>query len=465
MNILVIGDIMLDINHNSCVNRNAPEADIPIYDVTNINYILGGAANVAQNLKNLEANVELISVIGDDFFGKKIKKLLDSKNIKNCLIIDEDRKTTQKNRIFYNNTLTTRFDIEDKDDISRELENHLFDYILQKKEKIDAIIISDYDKGAITTILCQKIINYSNKNNIYTFVDPKIKCVEKYKNCFCFKPNLHEGEIITKEKNIEQILINLQNIVHSSHIVLTSGEKGIYIDKKENNICHDNKINVIDVTGAGDIVLSILTYCFLQNKDIYLAAKVANYVAGKSVQYIGNYNVSKNDIQEYFDKNQTQIQNQKQLQNKIIYEHEIEKIKELKKNQNIVFTNGCFDIIHSAHIKNLQFAKTQGDILVVGLNSDESIKQLKGSTRPINVEEERATLLSLFDFVDYIIIFHDVTPLNIIKLLTPFTIVKGGDYTKEQIIGSKYAKQIILFDYIEGKSSSIVINKILQNKI
>jgi D-beta-D-heptose 7-phosphate kinase/D-beta-D-heptose 1-phosphate adenosyltransferase len=462
MNILVIGDIMLDINYNASINRNAPEANIPIYDVTNINYILGGAANVVQNLQNLETNVELISVIGYDFFGKKIKNLLDSKNIKSLLIIDENRKTTQKNRIFNNNILTTRFDIEDKDDISTELEDIIFDYVVQKKEKIDAIIISDYDKGVITITLCQKIINYSNQHNIYTFVDPKIKCVEKYKNCFCFKPNLHEGQIITKENDIDNILCHLQNIIHSSHIILTCGEKGIYIDKKENNICHDNKINVIDVTGAGDIVLSIITYIFLQNKDLQLATKVANYVAGKSVQCIGNYNVSKNDIQEYFDREKFQKQTQNQVkQNKIIYETEIEKIKELSKNENIVFTNGCFDIIHSAHIQNLQFAKKQGDILVVGLNSDESIKQLKGPTRPINVEEERATLLSLFDFVDYVIIFNDNTPLSIIKLLTPFTIVKGGDYTKEQIIGSEYAKQVLLFDYIADKSSSIVINKIL----
>ena len=177
MNILVIGDIMLDINYNSVINRTAPEANIPIYNINDVNYILGGASNVAQNLNYLESNVELVSIINNDYYGKIIKQLLDDKKIKYQLFEDL-RKTTQKHRIFNNNTISVRYDIEDTHEISCELSKKIVEYIINKKN-IDAIIISDYNKGLLTTNLCIQIIDFANKNQIYTFVDPKIKNIEK----------------------------------------------------------------------------------------------------------------------------------------------------------------------------------------------------------------------------------------------------------------------------------------------
>jgi D-beta-D-heptose 7-phosphate kinase/D-beta-D-heptose 1-phosphate adenosyltransferase len=149
-----------------------------------------------------------------------------------------------------------------------------------------------------------------------------------------------------------------------------------------------------------------------------------------------------------------------EINSKIIYDYEIDKITKISKKRNIVFTNGCFDILHSAHIELLKFSKNQGDVLVVGLNSDDSIKRLKGETRPINNIDERAKILSLFDFIDYIIVFSDDTPLNIITMLTPDILIKGSDYNKENIIGKEFVKQIILFDFVQNKSSTRVINKI-----
>lgn len=473
MNILVIGDIMLDINYMTTINRKAPEANIPIHDIQQINYILGGSSNVAHNLKCLNTNVELISVIGNDETGEKIQNLLKEKEIRYNLFIDKNRKTTQKNRIFYNEELVLRYDNEERNDVPNEIQEQILDYICLKAiKKIDAIVISDYDKGVITENLCKKIIDFANEYSIYTFVDPKIKNVNKYKNCFCFKPNLNEIEIMTNENDndINKMFNKIKETICPTNIVLTCGEKGIYVNNCENHIAHDTLIQPIDVTGAGDVVLCILVYIFLLKKDLLLASKIANYIAGKSVQTIGNYNISLRNIDEYFIKERKQEQFRKLKQNKIIYDYETDKIQEIKNiltdNNNekskIVFTNGCFDIIHSAHIKNLQFAKKQGDILVVGINSDESVKRLKGESRPINNIRERCELLSLFDFINYIIVFNDDTPLNIIKHLTPHTIVKGSDYKKEQIVGAEYADNIVLFDYIEGKSSSLVIKKILE---
>jgi len=452
MNIIIIGDVMLDINYNSQVTRNAPEANIPIYNILDKNYILGGAANVAHNLKNLGANVELVGLIGNDTYGTIIKNNLDSKQIENKLFID-NRNTIQKNRIFLNSELNVRFDIEDTYDISNIIENEVIHYVTNKGNT-DAIIISDYDKGFVTEYLCQQVIKYANENNIPTFVDPKIKNFLKYKDCFLFKPNIVEAEKLTNCKNLDLIINSLKTSINCTNLLITRGKEGMILNSTINKIEHDSIINLIDVTGAGDIVLSVLVYIYLKGGDLLKACKVANYVAGKSIGVIGNYTISQNDIDEYLDNNDRT--------SKIIYDHEISKIEKISKHTNIVFTNGCFDILHSAHIKNLQFAKSNGDILVVGLNSDDSIKRLKGPERPINNISERSTILSLFDFVDYIIIFSDDTPLNIIKLLKPNIMIKGSDYKKEDIVGAEFADKIILFDFISGKSSTNIINKIKQ---
>jgi len=454
MNIIVIGDIMLDINYDSKVTRNAPEADIPIYNIKDTRYILGGAGNVANNLKNLGENVDLIGLIGNDIYGTIIKNKLDSMQIEHKLFID-NRNTIQKNRIFLNNEIKVRFDTEDTYDISDAIENDVIYYITHK-QKTDAIIISDYDKGFVTQRLSQTIIKYANENNIPTFVDPKIKNYLKYKDCFLFKPNISEAETLTNQKDLDIITSSLKTSINCKNLLITMGKDGMILNSAENKIEHNSIINLVDVTGAGDIVLSVIVYIYLKCGDLLKACKVANYVAGKSIGVIGNYNISHNDINEYVDNNKRD--------NKIINDYEIEKIEKISKHSNIVFTNGCFDILHSAHIKNLQFAKSNGDILVVGLNSDESIKRLKGSDRPINNIDERSTMLSLFDFIDYIIIFSDDTPLNLLKLLKPKVLIKGSDYKKNDIVGTEFVDKIILFDYIDNKSTTRLV-KIIKNLI
>ena len=337
-------------------------------------------------------------------------------------------------------------------------------YIINKTN-IDAIVISDYNKGLLTSQLCKEIIDYSNKNNIYTFVDPKIKNVEKYQNCFCFKPNMVECKAITElnetelneSKNIDSMFTIIKQKINCKNTVITSGENGIYINNKSNHITHDEKIDVIDVTGAGDIVLTVITYVYLKTKDLVLACKIANSIAGKSVQTIGNYNISNSEIEGYLHSNTIININM----NKIMHDYESDKIQNIKNpNKKIVFTNGCFDILHSAHIKILQFSKKQGNILVVGINSDESIKRFKGSERPINNVEERTNILALFDFIDYIIIFNDDTPYNIIELLKPNILVKGSDYKKDDVVGANLVDDVILFDYIQNKSTTLIVNKI-----
>ena len=446
MKIVIIGDIIIDINHNVETTRMAAEANIPVYNILSTEYILGGASNVAKNLKNIDCDVEIISVFGNDYNGQKIIQLFEEINLKNCIFFDEKRSTTQKYRLFQNNKLINRHDIETTNDIDIYYQDEILKY-LYLIDKVDAIIISDYNKGVVTKRLCEETINYANNNNIYTFIDPKIKDFIKYKNCFCFKPNLLEGTIISGKINKEDILSYLKENINCKNIILTCSEDGLYINEIENHIRHKNKLDVIDVTGCGDVVLSIIVYIFLLKKDIILAGQIANYIAGKSLQKIGNYCISKKDIESYI--------------HPIIYESETECINLIRsQNNKIIFTNGCFDVIHSAHIKLLQYCKKQDGILVVGINSDESVKKLKGCSRPINCIKERCELLQNLNIIDYIIIFDSNNPIGILKLLRPNIMVKGGDYTKENILGKEYTDKILIYNYIPELSSTITINKI-----
>lgn len=454
MNVLVIGDVMIDINYFSKIERNAPEANIPIHNILDINYILGGASNVANNLNQLNVNVELISVVGNDIFGDKIKSILEKNQIKNKLFLDNERKTTQKNRIIHNNAVTVRYDIEDTKDIQENISNQIFEYV-KDKTIVDAVVISDYDKGLVTYSLCQNIINYCNEKNIPTFVDPKLKNYSKYYGCFCFKPNLHESQQISQSTNLQMIFDFIKKNIRPINTVITCGKDGIYINNVETHITHEKNMNVVDVTGAGDVVISILVYCFVKYRDILISSKIANYIAGKSVEVVGNYIVNSNDVDDYYQ----QLVGGKNEFEKVIYDTEINKLIQFR-NKNVIFTNGCFDIIHSAHLKLLNFSRKQGDILIVGLNSDESIKRLKGNTRPINEIGERTELLLSLNIVDYIVIFTEDTPYNILKYIQPNIMVKGGDYTKENIIGGEFTNDILLFDYIQNKSTSLIVEKI-----
>lgn len=477
MSVIVIGDVMIDIYYNSKIKRNAPEAsNIPVYNIIDKHFILGGAANVALNLHKLESNVELLGIIGDDVSGKKIEELLEKSNIKCKLFVDKNRNTTQKNRIFFNDMLNVRFDVENDNDIPEYIETEILNYIYAKQD-IHAIIISDYDKGILTDQLCKSVIAYANKNNILTFVDPKIKNYEKYKNCFLIKPNIFEAEKISNEKDMSKIINIIHDKIDCKHLLITLGEEGMTLstssEKYNSNSTTqyhtykiENKSSSVtkkDVTGAGDVVLSVIVYVYMKKKNNLLeACNVANYIAGKSVGIIGNYTISPSDVDEYY-KNFIHADTGENIDNninKIIYDYEFDKIIELSNKKNIVFTNGCFDILHSGHIQCLKFAKSQGDVLVVGLNSDDSIKRIKGPTRPINDINERSTILSLFDFIDYIIIFSDDTPFNVLKLLKPLKMIKGSDYKIENIIGSEFVNEILLFDYINGKSSTNIIDKI-----
>lgn len=471
--ILVVGDIILDINYFTVTKRKAPEADIPIYNVVQQESILGGCAQVAKTLKLMDNNIELISVLGDDEYGKQIQNLLKNKQIESKLFIDPHRKTTQKHRTFFSNSfdgkpshtssppttslitqftpnhLVNRLDIEDVVSINSNLETEIFEYI-KKKTDLDAVILSDYNKGVLTLSLCRNIIQYCNEKNILTFVDPKLDDVSKYQNCFCFKPNMLEAKQITDANKTGEIFKSLYKTIFPKNIIITDSNKGVYVNNSRNIISGKNDVNVVDVTGAGDVFIAVLVSCFLQNRNILSSSKIAQFIASKSVEYIGNYDFQQRHLNEY-----------ELLEKQVFYENDFESIQFMRSlYSKIIFTNGCFDVFHSAHLQLLRFCKEQNGIVILGLNSDTSIQRLKGKKRPINSIHERVNLLKNLPYVDFIIIFDEETPLNILKYLKPNIMVKGSEYKIEDIVGQNDCEEVKLFPYISGISTTHIVNRI-----
>ncbi len=458
MNFIVIGDVMIDKYYISNTNRISPEAPIPVFEVKNIEYKLGGAANVTYNLKSLNCDVKIISISGNDKNHEKIIELFDKNNIKNFIFKDISRKTTIKNRIISDNTIYSRFDIEDKHEINDSIETNIFNKIklLSDINNINGIILSDYNKGLLTEKLCQNIIKFANDKNILTFIDPKINNINKYKNCTLFKPNLSEANLISSKENINEKIIDIYNKINCQIVLITLGKDGmIYYDGKNINYInnYDNNIKCVDVTGAGDSVLSAFVYYYCYTKNIEKSCKFSQFIGKKSVEFMGNYIIKLEDIYDF--------ENNNKFNSKILNIKDLKEFKNLNKNKKIVFTNGCFDIMHIGHLKLLEFCKKNGDIVIVGLNSDNSIKLLKGEKRPINIENDRIEFLSILNFIDHIVVFEDETPYELLSQLKPNIMVKGGDYNIENIVGREFAEEILIFNFIEGKSTSNIIQKII----
>ena len=454
MNILVFGDIILDINLYGTSNRLAPEAPIPVVNINNIDYVIGGAGNVASNLTSLGCNVYVCSVVGNDENGKIVKDKMQ-KNTKDCFIfVENNEKTSSKYRTFIGKNLHARYDIETVDEICQNTQKNIYEQIEKMIDKFDGVIISDYMKGVVAFDLCQNIINLFNLNKKPIFVDPKDKNYAKYKNCTFIKPNRPESENIinikTSIENSEKCLKLIKEKINCESCMITFSEDGLCIDDRNNRYYHiniENKKEVIDVTGAGDTVMAAYVFKYLKTKDELLSAKFANYCGQIKITHIGVYSITLSD-EIGFIKNNNKLINRTDLDNLLIS----------LKNKKIVFTNGCFDILHYGHISYLQKAKMLGDILIVGLNSDSSIKMNKGENRPYNKELYRIEQLKALECVDFVIVFDEKTPTELLKTINPDLYVKGGDYKVEDLIGKEYAKQTLCLNYVNGISSTKLIN-------
>lgn len=465
-NILVVGDLMIDHYLWGSCNRISPEAPVQVVDVSSETSVLGGAGNVINNLISLGANVSILSVIGDDESGNELKSMLEKQNVNASLVVEKNRETSRKTRLMASKSQVVRYDKESKDSISPQSVQELYEKFLEKigaVQTIDVILLSDYAKGVLTFDLVSKIITTANKKGIKVLVDPKGDDYAKYKGAYLLTPNKKEAEIASKikiedQKTLTKCLKKLKKEASMIISLVTLSEGGIaFLQNDRVSIKSTVAKEVYDVTGAGDTVLASLGFAIGLGNNIEASVEFANLAAGVVVGKLGSATVTMDEIQEY---KSSLLKSSIELQIKTI--DEIEKIsKRLKsRNKKLVFTNGCFDILHKGHVSYLNIAKSFGDVLILGLNSDPSVKRLKGEDRPINTQDDRAYILSSLKCVDYVVIFDEDTPYELIKKVQPNILVKGADYELKNIVGVDIADETKLVEFVNGISTTKTIERI-----
>ncbi|MBA3026388.1 MAG: D-glycero-beta-D-manno-heptose-7-phosphate kinase [Sulfurimonas sp.] len=462
-NILVVGDLMIDHYLWGSCERISPEAPVQVVDIAKETTVLGGAGNVISNLNALGAKVSVGSVIGDDANGAELIEMLqsigvDTKNI----FLQKNRKTSKKSRVIAVSQQILRYDKESKEKIEASSVDAIMNALNNTISNFDIVILSDYGKGVLTDDLCQRIIRLANANNVRVLVDPKGSDFTKYKGAYLLTPNKKEAIIATgieikDEKSLEKALLQLKTECDLGISLITLSEDGIATYDNELKVFPTVAKEVFDVTGAGDTVIASIAFALSAGKNIEESAKFANLAAGVVVGKIGSATVSIAEIEEY-----------EATLHKSTSDAHIKSFEDINaivsryrsNGKKIVFTNGCFDILHVGHVKYLQIAKSFGDILIVGLNSDESVSRLKGPTRPVNIAEDRAYLLAALEAVDFVVPFTEDTPYELIKMIQPDVLVKGGDYEGKEVVGTEFAGKLKLVDFVDGKSTTKTIEKI-----
>ena len=461
--ILVVGDLMIDHYLWGSSERISPEAPVQVVDVDSESTVLGGAGNVINNLNALGALVDVISVIGECETSKELKDLLcDIKIETQYLITQKNRVTSKKSRIIAAQQQVIRYDRESTSEINNKSQVAILKVFKKIVNNYDVILLSDYGKGLLTFELTQSLISIANENKKKVLVDPKGLDYSKYKGAYLLTPNKKEASeatniIIKDNESLTQSIRILKDQIDLTVSLITLSEQGVAIFDNELRIHPTVAREVFDVTGAGDTILASLGFAISCNKDIDEAIKFANLASGVVVGKIGSATVTLNEIIEY----ESSLNKSTSDEHIKTWDEMSSIISELKNNdKKIVFTNGCFDILHIGHVKYLEKAKNFGDILILGLNSDNSTQRLKGKNRPINTQDDRAYILASLEMVDYVVIFNEDTPLDLIKLIRPDVLVKGGDYEGKAVVGQDIAKELKLVQFIDAKSTSKTIKKI-----
>ena len=464
-NILIVGDLMIDQYFWGKSERISPEAPVQVINVSNETMVLGGAGNVINNLKVLGANVDVISVIGNDENAIKLKDLLIAINVDIKYLITEDtRITSKKSRVIASQQQVVRYDQETIDEINMLSQNLMLETFKKIINNYDIVLISDYGKGILSSKLTQSIINVASQNHKKILVDPKGLDYSKYKGAYLLTPNIKEASGATNiniidDETLSKAITQLKSLCDLEVSLVTLSENGIAIYDHSLRIHPTTAKEVYDVTGAGDTVLASLGFALACDVSIDQAVKFANLAAGVVVGKIGSATSSLNEIIEY--------ESSLNKSSSDVHIKTLEEITHLSeeltsRGKHIVFTNGCFDLLHAGHVRYLEIAKSYGDVLILGLNSDRSVSSLKGPNRPINSELDRAYILAALEVVDYVVIFDEDTPYNLIKKIKPKILVKGSDYEGKEVVGQDIANELILVDLYKGKSSTKTIQKIKQ---
>ena len=468
LRIAVIGDLMVDRYVFGDVSRISPEAPVPVNRVKQMKEVLGGAANVAANLANLDVHVYVGGVAGQDTHGNLLQDLLDSNGIdKSGVVISRDRSTITKMRILGDRQQMMRLDFETVRDVEQQEEEELISWLDSLCQKgLDGIVISDYGKGVCTDSILEKIFNLANCYKIPTIVDPKGSQWEKYNGATYITPNVKElservGYSITNDD--DKIVTAAKEVLATNniqYIIATRSEKGISIIARDGRIWHNpaTQQDVFDVSGAGDTVVATMICSIAANLSMRTALHVANGAAGIVVSKVGTYPIHRQELIDLW----MSLQEGKYVEKSVYSWKEMKSIVQQWQDRGdiVVFTNGCFDILHRGHITYLQEAAQLGDRLIIGLNSNDSVRRLKGETRPLVDEEDRAGLLSALGCVDGVVLFNEDTPSQLLEIIRPNILVKGGDYKVDDVVGREFVDSVQILSFKDGYSTTNVVKKI-----
>ena len=465
---LVIGDIMLDQYISGAAKRLSPEAPVPVINVNDNVARIGGAGNVALNLLGLGIKTVLIGEIGSDDSGKILKDLFRENGIATKYLIKKKGATTTKTRIMSGQQQMVRLDYDELSTGPNQTE--LTKIIKLISTGPSAIIISDYEKGFLTAPVLKKIIQAANKKNIPILVDPKGKNLEKYRGVTAITPNKKEAYLLANltDQNEELLDASLRKIIKKydfNFIAMTQGENGIkhIANNKIEEYPTRTSKQVFDVSGAGDTVIATLTASIIAKISLKDSFELANLAAGIVVRQIGTIPINQNELlMELHSLLSINTINKVTTIDELI---SLVKHFRLEGSSLLVgFTNGCFDILHAGHVTYLAEAAKHVDLLIVGLNSDSSVRKIKGTDRPIIGEADRALVLCSLESVDCVILFDEASPINLIKLIKPDLLFKGSDYKLKDVVGAKEMKKwggkVNLIPVVEGKSTSKIIKKL-----
>jgi D-beta-D-heptose 7-phosphate kinase/D-beta-D-heptose 1-phosphate adenosyltransferase len=465
--ILVIGDLILDSYVSGEVSRISPEAPIPVLNARATDERLGGAGNVAANLRAMEAQVEVIGLLGDDSRGRRLRGMLDEIGVEtSCCVIDSERPTIEKTRMMSGIHQMLRVDWEKTHAISSAHLSRLLAQIGASVEKSRAIILSDYGKGLLVPDLVAAVIAKARASGVPVLVDPKGDDYGRYRGATLVTPNRREaeeavGRRIPSLDDVPQAARDLIATAELDAAVITLGGDGMYYHVKATD--RGARVPtvaraVFDVTGAGDTVIAHLALCLGAGLELDVAVHLSNQAAGIVVGKRGAASTTREEMLSVLGQ-------APEHRGKILRPEDLElAVGDWRaKDKRIVFTNGCFDILHAGHIEYLRFARSKGDVLLVGVNDDASVKRLKGPTRPVNALADRLTVLAALEMVDAVVPFGEDTPGKLIERVTPHVLVKGQDWEGKGVVGREWVEQhggqVHLAPLLPGRSTSSIIDR------
>jgi D-beta-D-heptose 7-phosphate kinase / D-beta-D-heptose 1-phosphate adenosyltransferase len=474
--IALIGDLMLDRYVYGNVERLSPDAPVPVFHHQREEARLGGAGRVAADLATLGADVRLVSLLGPDETGRVVRGLLAECGVDGGGIVETSgRPSTCKVRLVglaqhRHAQQMIRMDYEDASPVNGALAERVLTALETALEGAAALCIEDYNKGLLTDELCRRAIQLARQLGVPTFVDPyALADYSKYSGATVITPNRIETQHATRlpcgnETDFSRAAEHLLETLRLEAAVLTLDRGGAYLATREGERrwLKTRERKVYDVAGAGDMLLAMLACSRCAKATWPEAVALANVAAGLEVERFGSVPITRAEIvQELMAEIHLHLGKERKLESLLPELH-----RHRASGKTIVFTNGCFDIVHLGHVKYFQWAKQQGDLLVVGVNTDAGIRRLKGAKRPVIGEDDRLGVLEELESIDYLIRFDEDTPIELIRQIKPDVLVKGQDYTREEVVGWDVVEacggRVALAPLVDGRSTSAVIQRILE---